>query len=161
MEKIPIPEEEVLVVERVKCARCGSDIMLKNLRQHEKTAKCINMGVAVRKPPKAKPKAEVSRDCLGAVKFNQVQEEDEPMDIIMDDLEDLTANLGVLMNLCKEGFSALLGDDIQIPETIPEEEDYSSEEDEPPVPVPAKAPVKRCKIKLPETGKIVKVSAVI
>ncbi len=70
-----IPEEEVSVNERVKCP-CGSEVMLKNLKQHEKTAKHQNGGKVSRKATHDKWPAEIqlSKNCLDENQFKTLDQ---------------------------------------------------------------------------------------
>jgi DNA-directed RNA polymerase subunit RPC12/RpoP len=70
-----IPEEEISVKEKVKCS-CGSTVLLKNLKSHEKTQKHLSGGVVSRKGEKRDrsdtPVARVSEDCIGNLKYEKL-----------------------------------------------------------------------------------------
>ena len=136
-----IPEEEVSTGARVKCS-CGSEIMLKNIKQHEKTAKHKNGGVVSRYKTKVPAEILVGKTCLDENKFTTIPkpsntprpkkeklpvhfsedeedgESDEFEDIVLDDLKTLHEKIDHLIQLVDSGFSALLGDTEL--ETIPE-----------------------------------------
>lgn len=137
-----IDESEVSVQDRVKCA-CGSEILLKNLKAHEKTKKHQNGGVVSRKGTtyKEKEPAEISvSDSLTGLtgkKFcradnkarpkapepedlSEDDDEDDFEDIVLDDIKTINDKLDQIFNLVDAGFNALLGGDLS---PVPEEKE--------------------------------------
>lgn len=110
-----IDESEVHSTDKVVCKKCGSKVLLKNLRSHEKTAKCQNGGVVNRKGvPATTPTATVSIDALGNIKYEDpaklqhleakksqsIDEDDVPFeDFVEDSLDELHEKLDVIIKL--------------------------------------------------------------
>jgi hypothetical protein len=148
MNSTDLREEDVSVHQRVKCA-CGSEVLLKNLKAHEKTKKHLNGGVVERTRPPAI--VAIGETCLGTKKYTQLQkkepeqkapvrdqkdeaedagsddddESDQFEDIVLDDIATLSEKLDELMELVNAGFSALLG-----PEAMPTIEEGDEEKEE-------------------------------
>lgn len=132
MEKL-LEEEEVSCLERVKCP-CGSEVLMKNLKAHEKTKKHLNGGVVVRKgltyDTTTPAKVAIEKTCLDTKQYKTItpivpqppsrpdtgdedpdlDDDDEFEDIILEDIKTLSDKIDRLYDLVDAGFSMLLGD---------------------------------------------------
>ena len=112
---------EVSVQEKVKCERCGSDILLKNLKAHYKTKKCQAGGTIVRTGDNVVARTQASVDCLGVPTFTEVKpikkviaelrEEDGTFqETVLDDLDDIHEMLEEIMKMLGALMGGELGD---------------------------------------------------
>ena len=116
-----ISGSEVSVQEKVRCERCGSDILLKNLKAHHKTKKCLAGGLIIRTGDSAVARVQAGTDALGVPEFisvkpikkviAEIREEDGSFqEQVLDDLDDIHEMLEEIMKMLGALMGGELGD---------------------------------------------------
>ena len=116
-----ISGSEVSVQEKVRCERCGSDILLKNLKAHHKTKKCLAGGLIIRTGDSAVARVQAGTDALGAPEFvsikpvkkviAELREDDKSFqETVLDDLDEIHEMVEELTQMVGAMLGGELGD---------------------------------------------------